>query len=50
MIQNQTLVNISDNSGCKSGRCINVLKKKSGLCGDLILISIQKIKNKKNLS
>jgi large subunit ribosomal protein L14 len=47
MIQVQSLLNIADNSGYKLGRCIKVIKKKCGLCGDLILISIQKIKNKK---
>jgi len=47
MIQTQSLLTISDNSGCKLGRCIKVFKKKWGLCGDLILISIRKIKKKK---
>jgi large subunit ribosomal protein L14 len=48
MIQTQSLLNISDNSGCKISRCIKIFKKKVGLCGDLILVSIRKIKKKKS--
>ena len=47
MIQVQSLLNISDNSGCKVGRCIKIIhgyKNRWSSCGDLILISIQKLK------
>lgn len=47
MIQVQSLLNISDNSGCKLGRCIKIIhgyKNRWSSCGDLILLSIQKLK------
>lgn len=53
MIQTQSLLKISDNSGGKIGRCIKIIhgfKNKWSSCGDLILISIQKLKNKRKLT
>ena len=44
MIQLQTKVQIKDNTGIKEGICIKVLNKKEGKIGDLILISIKKVK------
>jgi large subunit ribosomal protein L14 len=49
MIQQQTLLKVSDNSGAKIARCIKVLggfKKKTASIGDLIVVSIQKLRNK----
>ena len=45
MIQMQTLVDVADNSGAKTARCIRVLggtgQRTAGI-GDLIVVSIQK--------
>jgi large subunit ribosomal protein L14 len=51
MIQQQTTLNIIDNSGAKSAKCIKVLKKKNqAKIGDLIIVSITKIKSYSNSS
>ena len=52
MIQVQSILNISDNSGCIIGRCIKIIhgfKNRWSSCGDLILVSIQKMKKKRTL-
>ena len=49
MIQQQTVLKVSDNSGAKSARCIKVLggsKKKYAKLGDIIIVSIQQLRNK----
>lgn len=49
MIQQQTILKVSDNSGAKTVRCIKVLggfKKKYATLGDIIVVSVQKIRNK----
>ena len=49
MIQQQTILKVSDNSGAKTAKCIKVLggsKKKIGRIGDTIIISIQQLRNK----
>lgn len=49
MIQQQTILKISDNSGGKTAKCIKVLggfKKKFAYAGDVIIISIQQLRNK----
>jgi len=49
MIQQQTILKVSDNSGAKTVRCIKVLggfKKKFASLGDIIVVSIQKLRNK----
>lgn len=48
MIQTQTQLKINDNTGIKKVQCINVYKKKTAKIGDLILISVKKIKSKLN--
>ena len=49
MIQQQSILNIIDNSGAKAGKCIKVLNKKPyATIGDYILISITKVKNYSN--
>lgn len=53
MIQQQTLLNVSDNSGAKTAKCIKVLggfKKKFSKIGDMIVISIQKLRNKTKIN
>lgn len=48
MIQVQTKLKINDNSGIKLGQCIKIYKNKIGKIGDVILISVKKIRlNKK---
>jgi len=49
MIQQQTILKVSDNSGAKTVRCIKVLggfKKKYATLGDTIVVSVQKLRNK----
>jgi large subunit ribosomal protein L14 len=49
MIQLQTLLKVADNSGAKTVKCIKVLggfKKKVANLGDVIVVSIQKLRNK----
>lgn len=49
MIQSKTILKVSDNSGAKTVRCIKVLggfKKKYAKLGDLIVVSIQQLRNK----
>ena len=49
MIQTQTIVDVVDNSGAKSLRCIKVLggfKKRYGLLGSVIRASIQELRHK----
>lgn len=49
MIQQQTILNVLDNSGAKKVKCIKVLggyKKKNSLLGDTIVVSIKELRNK----
>ena len=49
MIQQQTILNVSDNSGAKTVKCIKVLggfKRKIANIGDLIVVVISKLRNK----
>ena len=49
MIQQQTILKVSDNSGAKTVKCIKVLggfKKTHASLGDIIVVSIQKLRNK----
>jgi len=53
MIQQQTILKVSDNSGAKTVRCIKVLggfKKKQASLGDIIVVSIQKLRKLKKIS
>lgn len=54
MIQNQTLLKVSDNSGGKVVRCLKVLKQggkaKHGKIGDVIVVSVQQIRSKNKLT
>jgi len=50
MIQSQTSLRVSDNSGAKRVKCIKVLggfKRKLANVGDLIVVSIRKVKQHK---
>jgi large subunit ribosomal protein L14 len=49
MIQQQTILKASDNSGAKTLKCIKVLggyKKKTARLGDIIVVSIKELRNK----
>lgn len=49
MIQQRTLLKVSDNSGAKTVRCLKILggfKKKNAKLGEIIVVSIQELRNK----
>ena len=49
MIQQQTSLKVSDNSGGKVVKCIKVLggfKRKFAFVGDTIIVSVQQLRNK----
>lgn len=49
MVQQQTILKVSDNSGAKWVKCIKVLggfKKKYATIGDIVVVSIQQLRNK----
>lgn len=54
MIQQQSILKVSDNSGAKTAKCIKVLggfKRKFAEAGDIIVVSIQQLRNRsKNTS
>ncbi|MCM0158244.1 50S ribosomal protein L14 [Candidatus Nardonella dryophthoridicola] len=52
MIQEQTILNVADNSGAKKVLCIKVLggsKKKYGYIGDIIKIAVKSINSKSKI-
>ena len=49
MIQQESLLKVSDNSGAKIVKCIKVLggfKKRFARVGDIIVVSVQQLRNK----
>ena len=53
MIQQQTILKVSDNSGAKTVKCIKVLggyKKKTAKLGDSIVVSIKELRNKSKIT
>ena len=49
MIKQQTVLNVSDNSGAKKVKCIKILggfKRKVAFLGDLIVVVVSKLRNK----
>lgn len=49
MIQQQTILKVSDNSGAKTLKCIKILgghQKKSAHLGDFIIVSVKELRNK----
>ena len=49
MIQQQTILKVADNSGAKTVKCIKVLggfKKKHASVGDLLVVSVQRLRTK----
>jgi large subunit ribosomal protein L14 len=53
MIQQQTILKVTDNSGAKTVKCIKVLNgfnRRFSILGDTIIVSIQKLRNKSRLT
>jgi len=53
MIQQESIIKVADNSGAKTVKCIKVLggyKKKTAKLGDLIITSIQELRNKSKIT
>lgn len=52
MIKHGTLLKITDNSGAKTARCIKILggyKKKTAKEGDMVVVTIQNLRDRANL-
>lgn len=53
MIQQQTILKVTDNSGAKTVKCIKVLNgfnRRFAILGDTIIVSVQKLRNKARLT
>lgn len=53
MIQQETILQVADNSGAKTVKCIKILggyKKKYAKLGDIIVVSVQELRNKSKLT
>ena len=53
MIQQQTIIKVTDNSGAKTVKCIKVLggfKRRFALLGDTVVVSVKKLRNKARLT
>ena len=53
MIQQQSILKVADNSGAKTAKCIKVLggfNKKFAKLGNIIVVSIQKLRNKSKIN
>ena len=53
MIQQQTILKVADNSGAKTVKCIKILggyKKRFAKLGDVIVVSVQNLRNKSKIS
>ena len=53
MIQQQTILKVTDNSGAKTAKCIKVLNgfnRRFAVLGDTIIVSIQKLRNKARIT
>lgn len=53
MIQQQTILKVTDNSGAKTVKCIKVLggfKKKTSFLGEVVIVSIKNLRNKSKLT
>ena len=49
MIQNQTILKVTDNSGAKTVKCIKIsgwFRKRHANLGDTIIVSVQRLRNK----
>ncbi len=53
MIQQESILQVADNSGAKTVKCIKVLggyKKKHAKLGDMIITSVQELRNKSKIT
>jgi large subunit ribosomal protein L14 len=53
MIQQESILQVADNSGAKTVKCIKVLggyKKKNATLGDILITSIQELRNKSKIT
>jgi len=53
MIQQQTILKVTDNSGAKTVKCIKVLNgfnRRVAVLGDTIIVSVQKLRNKSRIT
>lgn len=53
MIQQETILQVSDNSGAKTIKCIKTLggyKKKTATIGQIIITSVQELRNKSKIT
>ena len=53
MIQQQTILKVTDNSGAKTVKCIKVLngfKRRFAIIGNIIVVSIQQLRNKARIT
>lgn len=53
MIQQETILQVADNSGAKNVKCIKVLggyKRKYAKLGDIIVVSVQELRNKAKMT
>ena len=50
MIQSQTILKVSDNSGAKCVKCIKILRNKTPYLGEIVLVSIQQLRSNLNQS
>lgn len=53
MIQQESILQVADNSGAKTVKCIKILggyKKKHAKLGDMIITSVQELRNKSKIT
>ena len=53
MLQQESILQVADNSGAKTVKCIKVLggyKKKNAKLGDMIITSVQELRNKSKIT
>ena len=53
MIQQESILQVADNSGAKTVKCIKILggyKKKSAKLGDMVVTSVQELRNKSKIT
>jgi large subunit ribosomal protein L14 len=53
MIQQQTILNVTDNSGAKTAKCIKILngfKRRFAILGDTVIVSIKRLRSKARLT
>lgn len=49
MIYSETILNVADNSGAKTVKCLRIVKKQNGSLGDIIKLTLKKFTVSKKL-